>query len=321
MSEKKTRETRASAATTEKLVVEPGDGAQGADTRLDDYLVILIGCGKMGRALAEGWIDSGALDPRRLICIDAHAKSAQDLADDLNAREAIPEVELDEEQKPIRRPRLYVVAVKPPDVRAMLEARAEEFTDEDTIISIAAGIKIASMRRAAGPLPGMARAMPNTPSLVGAGMTGIMGDGTVDMAALNALFEAVGKVVRLKDEEHFHALTAISGSGPAYIFTAVEALADGGVFMGLDRKTAIELASGVMEGAARLAQERSYVHTAELKDQVASPGGTTIAALVALEAHGFRHALIRAVEAAAKRSAELSEEVSERRIEDEGPIG
>ncbi|RDV39260.1 pyrroline-5-carboxylate reductase [Bradymonadaceae bacterium TMQ3] len=316
-----TPEITPSADTETRVVPALADETPSFDARLDDYLVILLGCGKMGRALAEGWIDSGALDPRRLVCLDAHEKTAQDLADDLDAREAIPEIELDENDQPTRRPRLYVVAVKPGDVRAVLESRHEEFTDEDTIISIAAGVKIASMRRYAGPLAGMARAMPNTPALVGAGVTGVMGDGTVDMAAVGALFEAVGKVVRIKDEDHFHALTAISGSGPAYIFTAVEALADGGVFMGLDRKTAIELASGVMEGAARLAQERSYVHTAELKDQVASPGGTTIAALVALEEHGFRHALIRAVEAAARRSAELSEEVSERRIEEEGPIG
>ena len=292
------------------------------DPRLRDYLVVLVGCGKMGTALARRWIESDAVDPRRLVCLDSVEEKAQELADELDAREAIPDVEIDEEGQPIRRMRLYVIAVKPDDVAAVLEPRRDdEFTDEDTVVSIAAGVDIATLRRHAGPFAGIVRAMPNTPALVGAGVTGVMGDGTVDIAAVTALFEAVGRVVRIRKESHFHGLTAISGSGPAYIFTAIEALADGGVFMGLDRGTAVELATAVVEGSARLVEERDYSHTADLKDEVASPGGTTIAALVALEEHGYRHALIRAVEAAARRSEELSEKFSRRRIEEEGPIG
>lgn len=291
------------------------------DPRLDDYLVVLIGCGKMGGALARGWVDSGLLDPRRLVCIDAVENRAQCLADELNAREAIPEVELDDDRQPTRRMRLYVIAVKPDDVPAVLQTRRDdEFTDEDTVVSIAAGVDIATLRRHAGAFPGLVRAMPNTPALVGAGVTGVMGDGTVDMEAVTALFEAVGRVVRINKEGHFDGVTAISGSGPAYVFTAIEALADGGVFKGLDRKTAVDLAIGVIEGAAKLVQERSFDHTADLKDEVASPGGTTIAGLVALEEHGFRHALIRAVEAAANRSAEMAE-ADEDDSESGGPIG
>lgn len=278
------------------------------DSRLDDYLVVLIGCGKMGASLAKGWVNSGMLNSRRLVCIDAVEQRAQNLADELDAREAIPEVELDADDQPIRRMRLYVVAVKPDDVEEVLEPRREnEFTDEDTVISIAAGVDVATLRDLAGPFPGLVRAMPNTPALVGAGITGVMGDGTVDMEAVCALFEAVGDVVRIRDEAHFDGVTAISGSGPAYLFTAIEALADGGVLVGLDRKTALKLATGVVEGSAKLVQERSFEHTAELKDEVASPGGTTITGLAALEEHGFRHALIRAVEAAANRSAEMGE--------------
>lgn len=287
---------------------------------LDDYLVVLVGCGKMGSALARGWVESELVNPRQLVCLDVEEERAQFLADELNAREAIPEVELDDEGQVIRRMRLYILAVKPDDIRGVLLARSEEFGEEDTVISIAAGVSVEALRSWAGPLVGIARAMPNTPALVGAGVTGLMADGTVDARAIEALFLAVGKVVRIRKEGHFDALTAISGSGPAYIFTAIEALADGGVFMGLDRKTAIELATGVIEGAARQVQEQTYVHTADLKDSVASPGGTTIAALVALEEYGFRHALIRAVEAATRRSREISREVSTRKLDDEGPI-
>ncbi len=303
-------------------MAEYGDEEPDYDKRLDDYLVVLIGCGKMGAALARGWVASGMLDPRRLVCVDTDDDRAQTLADELDAREAIPDVELDDDQQPIRRMRLYVLAVKPDDVASALVPRREaddELTDEDTVVSIAAGVDVATLRRHAGPLPGLVRAMPNTPALVGAGVTGVMGDGTVDMAAVEALFEAVGTVVRIKKEKHFDAVTGISGSGPAYIFTAIEALADGGVYQGLDRSTAIELARGVVEGAAKLVGERSFDHTADLKDEVASPGGTTIAALVALEEHGFRHALIRAVEAASERSAEMSDDDSGH--SDGGPIG
>lgn len=292
------------------------------DPRLDDYLVVLLGCGKMGSALARGWIDSGALDPRRLVCIDAVEDRARQLADDLDAREAIPDVELDEDQQPTRRMRLYVVAVKPDDVPDVLEARREdEFTDEDTVVSIAAGVEVSTLRDHAGPFPGLVRAMPNTPALVGAGVTGVMGDGTVDMEAVEALFEAVGEVVRINKESNFDAVTGISGSGPAYIFTAIEALADGGVLKGLDRQTAVQLAISVVEGSAKLVQERNFDHTADLKDEVASPGGTTIAGLAALEEHGFRNALIRAVEAAADRSSEMSSEAGRRGPDDESPIG
>lgn len=291
------------------------------DQRLSDYLVVLIGCGKMGSALARGWISSGMLNPRRLVCVDAVEARAQNLADELDAREAIPEVELDDSDQPTRRMRLYVVAVKPDDAPEVLRQRREdEFTDEDTVISIAAGVDVATLRDHAGPYPGLVRAMPNTPALVGAGVTGVMGDGTVDMEAITALFEAVGRVVRIHKEDDFDGVTAISGSGPAYVFTAIEALADGGVFKGLDRDTAVELAIGVIEGAARLVQERSFDHTADLKDEVASPGGTTIAGLVALEEHGFRHALIRAVDAAAERSAEMASGNRDATKKD-GPIG
>lgn len=292
------------------------DETQSQASVLDPYVVVLVGCGKMGTALATRWVKSGAISGEQLVCLDTNEERAEELALSLNAWLEVPPKSGDDEEQM----RLYVIAVKPAGVRSVLEAYQESFTDRDTVISIAAGVSVASLREAAGPLPGITRAMPNTPALVGAGVTGLMGDGTVDMAAITALFEAVGKVVRLRREEDFHPLTAISGSGPAYFFTAIEALADGGVLMGLDRGTAVELATSVLEGAARLVQEHGGQHTAELKDQVASPGGTTIAALAALEESRFRHALISAVKAAAHRSCELSAEESTRKLDGEGPI-
>lgn len=260
--------------------------------------LILVGCGKMGGALARRWVASGEVEAGALVCLDRSEAAAEALAEELGAVLSIP--------APSGEPRYFVMAVKPGDLPAVVESYRDHFTELDTVISVAAGVSIAKLRDAAGPLVGVVRTMPNTPALVGAGITGVMGDGTVDMAVIRGLFEAVGQVVVLEREEHFDALTAISGSGPAYFFTAIEALADGGVKMGLPRATAIELARGVLEGAARLVAE-SDLHTAELKDRVASPGGTTIAGLAMLEEKGFRHALISAVEAATKRSRELGE--------------
>jgi pyrroline-5-carboxylate reductase len=147
------------------------------------------------------------------------------------------------------------------------------------------------------------RAMPNTPALVGEGITGVLASGE-SRALADSLFGAVGEVVHLTDEAQFDAVTAVSGSGPAFVFVAIEALADGGVAMGLPREMATQLAIQTVLGAATLARTEK-VHVAELKDRVASPGGTTIAGLAALENAGFRAALIEAVRAATLRGREL----------------
>ena len=264
-----------------------------------EKILILVGCGKMGGALARRWVSCGEVAPEALVCLDRSEAAADALAAELGAVRTIP--------APSQIPRFFVMAVKPGELPGVLESYQDHFTELDTVISVAAGVSIARLREAAGPLVGVVRTMPNTPALVGAGTTGVMGDGTVDMAVIRGLFSAVGSVVVLEKEEHFDALTAISGSGPAYFFTAIEALADGGVKMGLPRAMAVELARGTLEGAARLVAE-SDLHTAELKDRVASPGGTTIAALTMLEEKGFRHALISAVEAATRRSQEMNQE-------------
>jgi pyrroline-5-carboxylate reductase len=270
---------------------------------LEDATVVMVGCGKMGEALARGALSGGALEARRLYLVDAVEARAESLADDVGAEVGYP--------PGVQGPRIVVVAVKPSDVRGALAGARDAYGGAlgaaDTVISIAAGVPLVLLRRWAGPEPSLVRAMPNTPALVGAGITGIKGERSDQpLGAAEALFGAVGSVVRLEYEEHFDALTAISGSGPAYLFGAMEALADGGVAAGLDRETAVELAAATVGGAAALAREGS-AHTAELKDRVASPGGTTIAGLVELEERGFRAALIAAVRRAAGRSRELGE--------------
>lgn len=274
-------------------------------SQLADKLVVLLGCGRMGSALAGGMVGSGRIDADRLVLLDANEDKADALADELDARTAIPEHD--------DSARIWLVAVKPKDIAGALAAHQDTLESTDLVISVAAGVSLGKLRGIVGDAPSVVRAMPNTPALVGKGVTGIMADGDQSLAdsglgAAEELFASVGSVVTLDREELFDALTAVSGSGPAYIFTAIEALADGGVKMGLSRETARELATQTVAGAAALVADDPTVHTAELKDRVASPGGTTITALAALEEHGFRHALISAVEAAALRSRQMGED-------------
>lgn len=198
-----------------------------------------------------------------------------------------------------------VLAVKP-QVLGEVSAEIASYLEGKLVVSIAAGISIERIRRLIGSARAIIRAMPNTPALVREGITAVAfgpGCSEEDMASAKGLFESVGRIVEV-EERLMDAVTGLSGSGPAYVFTAIEALADGGVKMGLPRRTAELLAAQTVLGAARLVMERSE-HPAQLKDQVASPGGTTIAGLHELEQNGFRATLMAAVEAATQRSKEL----------------
>jgi len=198
-----------------------------------------------------------------------------------------------------------ILAVKPQRLSAVLSDLGSTLASA-LVISIVAGATIRTIAEQAGGSARVVRAMPNTPALVREGMTALaMGAGVSDDDAglARTIFETIGRVV-IVEERLMDAVTGLSGSGPAYVFQAIEALADGGVMMGLPRQTAELLAAQTVFGSARLVLE-SGVHPAQLKDRVASPGGTTIAGLHQLEQRGFRAALMAAVEAATTRSTEL----------------
>lgn len=266
--------------------------------KLSEYVVYLVGCGQMGTALIQGAIDAGSIDVSRLVCVKHGARSAE-----FAARVGAKELSVQEDSG-LQGPRLILAAVKPQDISKALAGF--DFQEDDVVVSVAAGITVAQLRSWCGAAQ-VVRSMPNTPSLVGKGVTGVFSD--IRSEAAIELFEAVGVVAELKSESLFGALTGISGCGPAYIFMILEALADGGVKMGLDRATARKIAAATVEGAAALAKA-STAHTAELKDRVASPGGATIAALAYLESQGVRSAFIGAVEEAALRSTALGEKLS-----------
>lgn len=205
----------------------------------------------------------------------------------------------------IREADIVVLAVKPQAIQAVLDDVGQALAGK-LVLSIAAGVTTAWIGERTRSPRGIVRAMPNTPALVREGVTALAYRADLaadDLAAAQALFEAVGSVVSV-EERLMDAVTGLSGSGPAYVFVAIEALADGGVKMGLPRATAELLAAQTVLGAARLVLE-SGEHPARLKDQVASPGGTTIAGLHRLEAGGLRSCLMAAVEAATNRSQEL----------------
>jgi len=185
---------------------------------------------------------------------------------------------------------------------------APAVTNEKLVVSIAAGIPLETL---AGALPQgtrLVRTMPNTPAIARASATAISGSEratTADLDVARALFDAVGKTVTL-DESHLDAVTGLSGSGPAYVMLFIEALADGGVRMGLRRDLAIQIAAQMFQGAARMVLETG-VHPAALKDQVTTPAGSTIACLLTMEDGRIRSVIARAVEEAAGVAAKLGQ--------------
>jgi pyrroline-5-carboxylate reductase len=262
-----------------------------------------IGCGAMGRALAGGLVSAG-IDASALSGSDPAPESRVSFERELGIQTAESNAEL------VANSDVVVLAVKPGTVTGVLrQLSGDDDLTRPLWISIAAGISIASMEAALPAGARVIRAMPNTPALVGAGATAYCANAAAnadDLAAAAALFTAVGYAWCAPTEPLLDAVTGLSGSGPAYVFLILEALADAGVRVGLPRDAAYQLAFQTVYGASKLVLE-SGKHPAALKDQVTSPGGTTIAGLERLEAGGVRAAIYEAVASATARSRELSE--------------
>lgn len=257
----------------------------------------VLGVGAMGSALVRAWLGAQVVTAADLRVHDPAPDRAAALAADYGLTVAPSPAAA------AAGARALLLAVKPADAAAALRAAAP--APGTLIISIAAGVSLATLAAAAPGCP-LVRVMPNTPALVGAGASALaLGDDVSDeqAAAATALFEAVGLAVRVP-ETLLDAATGLSGSGPAYIFVLIEALADAGVREGLPRDTALRLAAQTTLGAAKLVLE-SGEHPGLLKDRVCSPGGTTIAGVAALETQGFRAAAQAAVAAATQRAREL----------------
>ncbi|THD76422.1 pyrroline-5-carboxylate reductase [Thalassobius vesicularis] len=259
--------------------------------------LVLLGCGKMGSAMLEGWLKQGlpatsvwVLDPRPSEWLKATG---------VHVNAALPKA-----------PAIVLVAVKPQMMGDALPTLAAMGNGATMFVSVAAGTPIARFEEVLGAQTPIVRAMPNTPAAVGRGITAIIGNAHVSDAQLDlaeGLLRAVGQVVRLQDEGQMDAVTGVSGSGPAYVFHLIETLAKAGEAQGLPADLAMQLAKATVAGAGALA-EAAEETPSQLRINVTSPNGTTQAALEVLmdEQAGFPALLTRAVTAATLRSKELA---------------
>ena len=257
----------------------------------------LLGAGKMATALAKGWRDAGLAS--QIIASDPLEAARTAFAAATGGH--VTERNLDV----LSKSDVVVLAVKPQTIATILPEIAPALTPKHLVVSIVAGVTTRRLTEALGPIR-IIRVMPNLPCLIGASASAYSIGGTAtaeDAKTVQRLLDGVGRAIEVP-ERMLDAVTGLSGSGPAYGFVMIEALADGGVRMGLPRDVATLLAAQTLLGAARMVLEIG-AHPGSLKDQVTSPGGTTIAGLHALEVAGVRGALMNAVQAATERAEEL----------------
>jgi pyrroline-5-carboxylate reductase len=259
-----------------------------------------IGGGNMGEALIKGLVAANLVPPEAIYASDVRIERLRALDQQYGIQLLQDNAEL------VRQADVVILAVKPQIMAPVVRQISAAVSRKKLLISIAAGVSTMTIRAALGKEARLIRVMPNTPALVLEGVTAIAkADGLEpgDLDTAGEIFSAVGRVVIL-DEDLMDAVTGLSGSGPAFVALVIESLADGGVKMGLDRITAMTLATQTVLGAARLMLETG-MHPGALKDMVSSPGGTSIAGVHALEEGGIRHTFMLAVERATQRSREL----------------
>ena len=261
-----------------------------------------LGAGNMGEAMIRGLLSAKLRLPEQVVVYDAAPGRGEDLRRRFGVVSARSVGEM------LGACDTVVVAVKPQVLSSVLSGISRDAARGKTFVSIVAGAKISFYEKALGEGANIVRTMPNTPALVGMGSTGIFFPPSVGGATRQevlALFSSFGTVAEMPREELLDAVTALSGSGPAYAFLFLEALADGAVRAGMGRAEASLLAASTLEGAARMVRETGK-HPAELKDMVMSPGGTTAAGVAALERGAFRATVMDAVLSAWQRCRELT---------------
>jgi pyrroline-5-carboxylate reductase len=259
-----------------------------------------LGAGKMATALAQGWINAG-LATASEICASDPVPAARDHFTNTTAASAFSD-----NRRVLTQSNVVVLAVKPQNMAELLGEIRTSIAAQHLLISIAAGVTLQQIAAAVGADKRIIRVMPNTPCMVGASASAFAastGATAADVQLMERLLQSVGRVVQVP-EKLLDAVTGLSGSGPAFVAVMIEALADGGVRMGLPRDLAMLLAAQTLLGSAKMLLETG-MHPGQLKDMVASPAGTTIAGLHALERGGLRAALMDAVEAATLRAVEL----------------
>lgn len=271
------------------------------DLGMPDLRFGFIGAGRMATALARGLVERGLVRPEQVVASDPMTATAEQFVRLTGCRATADNRDVAEQSD------CLFLAVKPQQMDAVMAGLKGRLAARHLVVSVAAGTTLASLEKGLGEGPRLIRVMPNTPCLIGQGASAYAlgrGANEADGQLVGQLLGAVGRAFAV-EEKLLDAVTGLSGSGPAFVYLMVEALSDGGVRMGLPRDLAQALAAQTVVGAASMVLATGE-HPGALKDQVASPGGTTIAGLQVLEQSAVRGALIAAVEAATRRSLELS---------------
>jgi pyrroline-5-carboxylate reductase len=264
--------------------------------------ICVLGAGKAGEALVSGLLSSGWAQPEDIIATVRHPERARELADRHGIETTLDNVAA------VRGAKIVVIAVKPQDIEGLLGDVGGALEPSQTVLSIAAAIPTALIEGHLNDGVPVVRAMPNTPVTVHEGMAGIAGGahaGEEDIALAEEVLDSVGRSVRV-DEVYMDAVTAVSGSGPAYFALLAESMIEAGILLGLSREVSTDLVVQTMLGTAKLLRDEK-MHPVELREMVTSPGGTTISAIRELEQAGVRAAFLNAIQAAMKRSKELAE--------------
>ncbi|MDQ2833327.1 MAG: pyrroline-5-carboxylate reductase [Acidobacteriota bacterium] len=277
------------------------DAKQGSDTALPGLRVAVLGAGKMGGILLQAFVHNKLLSPKQIVATVQHPERAIALSMQFGVAVTTDNLAAAQQADVI------LLGVKPTQVPALVEEIRDALTAKKTVISFAASVKTRSIEDAAGCELAVIRAMPNTPATVGAGVTALCGGRFVaaeQMTVAQTMFQTVGRTV-LVDEKHMDAVTGLSGSGPAFLYIIIEALAEAGVNVGLPRDIATLLAAQTTLGSARMVLETGS-HPALLKDAVTTPAGCTVDGILELEEGGLRVTLIKAVKRATLRARELA---------------
>lgn len=259
-----------------------------------------IGCGNMGKAMLGALVKSHNIKREDIIVSTKSESSAKNISIEFQVQTTVVNAKIAEKSN------VLFLAVKPHFFKEIIEEIKDIISDDTIIISIAAGVTIAQIEEWFGKKVKVVRTMPNTPALVGEGMSAICPNKNITLDELNyvgELYNLFGKY-EVIEEKDFHAFIALCGSSPAYVFMFIEAMADAGVKLGLPRAKAYKLAEQSILGSAKLALETGK-HPGDLKDSVCSPGGTTIEAVIDLEKNGFRNTVISAIEKCAEKSKNM----------------
>jgi pyrroline-5-carboxylate reductase len=263
--------------------------------------VAVLGAGKMGGILLQAFLKNNLLSPEQIFATVQHAERAKALSAQFGVEVTTDNLAAAQQADVI------LLGVKPTQVPSLIEEIKTALTPKKMVLSFAASVKTRSIEDGAGCELAVVRAMPNTPAMLAAGITALCSGRFVSpeqMAVAQKIFQTVGKTV-VVDEKHMDAVTGLSGSGPAFLYIIIEALAEAGVNVGLPRDVATLLAAQTTLGSARMVLETGY-HPALLKDAVTTPAGCTVDGILELEEGGLRVTLIKAVKRATQRAKELA---------------